>query len=98
MGPFRAVRLARLVELGMRDTNFGWNAEMQILAHLHGLRVRELPVRYRNRIGQSKISGTLKGSVYAGSKIIYTILRFYLLWRCGRLLLPRAPGEPKPVA
>lgn len=77
MGPFRAIRRTNLEALGMRDRNFGWNAEMQVKAIARGLRIVEVPVRYRPRIGRSKISGTVRGTVLAGSKIIWTILRYY---------------------
>jgi hypothetical protein len=63
----------------MSDPDFGWTIEMQIKAVRRGLRVVEVPVRYRPRIGQSKISGTLRGTVLAGYKIITTILRY--AWR-----------------
>jgi len=91
MGPFRAVALGPFLALGMRDTNYGWNAEMQIRAELLDLRVSEFPVRYRRRIGVSKISGTVKGTVSAGAKIIYTILRLFVLARFGRV-----PGIDRP--
>ena len=77
MGPFRAIRRESLVGLDMRDKDFGWNAEMQVKAIEGGLRIQEVPVRYRPRIGRSKISGTVKGTVLAGTKIIGTILRYY---------------------
>ena len=76
LGPFRAIRRARLPTLGMVDRTYGWTVEMQIKALRRGLRVVEVPVRYRARIGQSKISGTLSGSIRAGYKIITTILRY----------------------
>jgi hypothetical protein len=76
LGPFRAISYAHLLQLNMADTNFGWTVEMQIKAAKRGLRIQELPVRYRCRIGSSKISGTLHGSVAAGSKILYTIARY----------------------
>jgi len=78
LGPFRAIRRESLEELGMRDTNFGWTAEMQVKAVLRGLRVQEVPVSYRRRVGRSKISGTVSGVLRAGAKIIWTIgkLRF----------------------
>jgi glycosyltransferase involved in cell wall biosynthesis len=79
LGPFRAIRHSSLVELGMSDPDFGWTIEMQIKAVRHGLRVVEVPVRYRPRIGKSKISGTLRGTVLAGYRIITTILRY--AWR-----------------
>ena len=77
MGPFRAIRRRSLEQLGMRDPTFGWNAEMQVKAIRHGLRIIEVPVRYRKRIGKSKISGTIKGTILAGVKIIGTILLYY---------------------
>jgi len=76
LGPFRVIGRAALLSLGMRDRGFGWTVEMQLRAHLRGLVVAEIPVRYRSRIGQSKISGTLKGSVAAGSKILATIVTY----------------------
>ncbi len=78
LGPFRVLRRSSLASLGMQDRDFGWTIEMQLRAKLAGLRVRELPVRYRSRIGTSKITGTLKGSVRAGWKILTTILRYRL--------------------
>lgn len=75
LGPFRAIRRHSLQELNMRDPNFGWTAEMQVKALKRGLRVREVPVSYRVRIGRSKISGTFKGAVQAGTKILWTIVR-----------------------
>lgn len=75
LGPFRAIRYDALMELGMEDRDYGWTVEMQVKAKLHGLEVREFPVRYRQRVGQSKISGTLKGSILAGSKMLYTLIR-----------------------
>lgn len=74
LGPFRVIRRSALLQLGMRDRNYGWTVEMQVRAHRCGLRVLEVPVRYRQRIGKSKISGTLKGTVLAGCKILRTIL------------------------
>ena len=78
LGPFRAIRRASLAQLAMRDTNFGWTAEMQVKAVRRGLRVREVPVSYRPRLGQSKISGTVSGSLRAGIKILWTVLRLRL--------------------
>ena len=77
LGPFRAVRYTALTRLGMRDTNYGWNIEMQIRALKQGLRCIEVPVSYRCRLGRSKISGTLSGVVGAGYKIIITLFRYY---------------------
>jgi len=75
LGPFRAILWERLVELEMRDPDFGWTVEMQVKAARAGIPYREVPVSYRKRIGTSKISGTLWGSVRAGWKILYTIYR-----------------------
>lgn len=74
LGPFRAIGRQALERLEMRDRGFGWTVEMQIKVAQQGLRIREVPTRYRRRIGHSKISGTVKGSVMAGIKIIYVIL------------------------
>jgi glycosyltransferase involved in cell wall biosynthesis len=78
LGPFRAIRRESLLALGMEDRTYGWTVEMQIKALRRGMRVVEVPVRYRGRIGRSKISGTLSGSIKAGYKIITTILRYSL--------------------
>ena len=75
LGPFRAIRWQSLELLDMQDRNFGWTVEMQVKAAKLGLRCREVPVRYRKRIGKSKVSGTVTGSISAGYKIIYTILK-----------------------
>lgn len=75
LGPFRAIRFAALQRLDMRDRDFGWTVEMQIKALKARLRVREVPVSYRRRIGHSKISGTVTGSLRAGRKILWTIFR-----------------------
>ncbi len=79
LGPLRAIRYDRLMQLHMKDTNYGWTVEMQIKAKLLGFKVREFPVRYRQRIGQSKISGTIKGSVLAGCKMLYVTLMLRLI-------------------
>lgn len=76
LGPFRAIRFDSLLALDMRDQTYGWTVEMQLKAAKLGLRCREVPVRYRRRIGHSKISGTLKGTVLAGYKILSTIFRY----------------------
>ena len=73
LGPFRAIRYDTLMALGMRDPNYGWTVEMQIKAARHGVRATEVPVRYRKRIGRSKVSGTLRGVIGAGTKILSTI-------------------------
>lgn len=76
LGPFRAIRYDRLFELGMVDRDYGWTMEMQIKAHRRGLRIREVPVPYRRRVGVSKISGTVRGSIAAGVKILTTLARY----------------------
>ena len=75
LGPFRAVRWDALTRLEMRDQNFGWTVEMQVRAAKRGLRCAEVPVNYRRRVGISKVSGTIKGSVMAGTIILTTIAR-----------------------
>lgn len=76
LGPFRAIRYPALCALGMNDTDYGWTVEMQVKAVRRGLRIVELPVRYRKRQGgESKISATVKGTFSAGAKILYTIFR-----------------------
>lgn len=76
LGPFRAIRFSTLLALDMRDPTYGWTVEMQVKAAKRGVPFREVPVRYRKRIGTSKISGTLKGTVMAGYKILYTLVRY----------------------
>jgi glycosyltransferase involved in cell wall biosynthesis len=76
MGPFRAIRWDAYHRLGMRDTNFGWTCEMQVKAVRHKLRIAEVPVSYRRRVGVSKITGTLSGTLRAGYKILWTIARY----------------------
>ncbi|MCS6929344.1 MAG: glycosyltransferase family 2 protein [Saprospiraceae bacterium] len=79
LGPFRAIRWDRLQQLNMRDTNYGWTVEMQIKAVLQGLCCAEVPVNYRRRVaGRSKVSGTLRGVVLAGTKILSLIFWHYL--------------------
>lgn len=75
LGPFRAIRFSTLQQLGMRDRNYGWTVEMQARAARQKIRYAEVPVNYRRRIGVSKVSGTVKGSVLAGYKIILTIFK-----------------------
>lgn len=75
LGPFRAIRTDALRRLQMQDRDYGWTVEMQVKAAQAGLRLAEVPVSYRRRLGVSKISGTLKGTLKAGHKIITTILR-----------------------
>jgi len=74
LGPFRAIRYDSLQDLNMKDENYGWTVEMQIKAARQGLRCREVPVSYRKRIGQSKGTGTLSGTLKASFVILKTIL------------------------
>lgn len=76
LGPFRAIRYATLIELDMQDKTYGWTVEMQLKAAKQKKNCVEVPVRYRKRIGFSKISGTVKGTIMAGYKILYTIVRY----------------------
>ena len=76
LGPFRAIRAQALDRIEMKDPDYGWTMEMQVKALRYGLRVGEVPVRYRKRIGKSKITGTIKGSVSAGVKILSTLARY----------------------
>jgi glycosyltransferase involved in cell wall biosynthesis len=76
LGPFRAIRFEKLIALDMQDKTYGWTVEMQLKAAKIGLRCVEVPVKYRKRIGFSKISGTVKGTVMAGYKIITTIFKY----------------------
>jgi glycosyltransferase involved in cell wall biosynthesis len=75
LGPFRAIRYETLLALDMQDRDYGWTAEMQAKAARSGVRSTEVPVSYHRRIGKSKITGTVKGTVLAGYKILTTILR-----------------------
>ncbi|MCZ6632309.1 MAG: glycosyltransferase family 2 protein, partial [bacterium] len=76
LGPFRAIQSSTLEKLDMQDTTFGWTVEMQVKAAKQGVATEEVPVRYRKRIGVSKITGTVKGTVKAGWKILYTIFKY----------------------
>lgn len=83
LGPFRAIRATSLKRIGMADPNYGWTIEMQMKALRHGLRIKEVPVSYRNRRwGASKVSGTVGGSIKAGAKILWTF--FWLALTSGR--------------
>ncbi len=75
LGPFRAARWNAFERLAMEDQDFGWTAELQVKALRHGMRVVEVPVSYRKRVGVSKITGTLKGTFLAGYKILLTVFR-----------------------
>ena len=76
LGPFRAISWEALERIQMQDRDFGWTAEMQVKAARAKLRVTEVPVSYRKRVGRSKITGTLRGTVMAGYKILFTIVRY----------------------
>ena len=75
LGPFRAIRYNKLIEINMQDKTYGWTVEMQLKAAKLKMKITEVPVSYRKRIGFSKISGTVKGTVLAGYKIITTIFK-----------------------
>ena len=76
LGPFRAVTYSALQKINMIDKNYGWTVEMQVKAAKLKMRCIEVPVKYRKRIGQSKVSGTINGTISAGYKIILTIFRY----------------------
>lgn len=76
LGPFRAIRMDKLLALKMKDKTYGWTVEMQAKAAKQKLKFKEIPVSYRKRIGFSKISGTVKGTFLAGYKIITTIFKY----------------------
>ena len=76
LGPFRAIKYAVLNELKMEDTTYGWTVEMQLKILKKKFSYTEIPVRYRNRIGTSKVSGTLKGVIFAGIKILGWIFKY----------------------
>ncbi|MEL6190877.1 MAG: glycosyltransferase family 2 protein [Bacteroidota bacterium] len=75
LGPFRAIRFEKLVELDMQDKTYGWTVEMQVKAAKNQFKCTEVPVNYRRRIGVSKVSGTVKGTILAGYKILWTIFK-----------------------
>lgn len=75
LGPFRAVRYDKLIEINMQDKTFGWTVEMQVKAAKLKLNCVEIPMKYRKRIGVSKVSGTIKGTILAGHKILWTIFK-----------------------
>lgn len=75
LGPFRAIKYDKLIAIGMSDKNYGWTVEMQLKALKYRLKYSEVPVDYRKRIGKSKVSGTLKGSILAGYKILLLIFK-----------------------
>jgi len=75
LGPFRAIKYNRLLELEMNDPDFGWTVEMQVKAAKYKFNCKEVPVSYRQRIGVSKVSGTIRGTILAGHKILWTIFK-----------------------
>jgi hypothetical protein len=75
LGPFRAIKWSKLLEMEMVDRDFGWTVEMQVKAAKMNFKCMEVPVSYRKRIGVSKISGTIRGTVLAGHKILWTIFK-----------------------
>jgi glycosyltransferase involved in cell wall biosynthesis len=79
LGPFRAVRYKALMDLKMEDKTYGWTVEMQVKALRQKMRCTEVPVNYHKRIGKSKVSGTVKGTILAGYKIITTIAKYAFL-------------------
>jgi glycosyltransferase involved in cell wall biosynthesis len=78
LGPFRAIKYDVLKKLNMCDKTYGWTVEMQLKILKHKYKYLEVPVKYRNRIGVSKVSGTLKGSIFAGIKILTWIFKYSL--------------------
>ena len=84
LGPFRAIRRKHLLRLDMHEMTYGWSTEMMVKAARAGYRYREVPVRYHRRVGQSKVGGTVRGSLRAGRSILMTTLR-YARWK---------PSEP----
>ena len=76
LGPFRAIKYDKLLQLKMEDKTYGWTVEMQLKALKQKLNYKEVPVNYRNRIGVSKVSGTIKGAIFAGIKILSWIFKY----------------------
>lgn len=77
LGPFRAIRWEKLLALDMQDPDFGWTVEMQVKAAKYKLKCVEIPVNYRKRVGVSKVSGTIRGTILAGHKILWTIFKLW---------------------
>ena len=75
LGPFRAIKWQKLLAIEMKDRDFGWTVEMQVKAAKYKLKSIEIPVTYRKRIGISKVSGTIRGTILAGHKILWTIFK-----------------------
>ena len=82
LGPFRAIKLDKLLELRMKDKWYGWTVEMQIKAAQKNYKIKEIPVRYRKRIGKSKVTGTIKGTVMASIIILKTIFAYAIKEKC----------------
>jgi len=78
LGPFRAIKYNKLLVLNMTDKTYGWTVEMQLKALKQKLSYTEVPVRYKKRIGVSKVSGTIKGAIFAGVKILTWIFKYSL--------------------
>jgi hypothetical protein len=78
LGPFRAIKYSTLLALKMEDKTYGWTVEMQLKVLKNNFTYIEVPVRYKKRIGTSKVSGTLKGSIFAGAKILGWIFKYTL--------------------
>jgi len=76
LGPFRAMKYQSLLDLGMEDRTYGWTVEMQLKVLRKKMKYMEIPVKYRNRIGISKVSGTVKGAIFAGVKILSWIFKY----------------------
>jgi glycosyltransferase involved in cell wall biosynthesis len=76
LGPFRAIKYNKLLELKMEDKTYGWTVEMQLKVLRKKFNYTEVPVNYRNRIGVSKVSGTVKGAIFAGVKILGWIFKY----------------------
>ena len=76
LGPFRAIKYEKLLALNMEDKTYGWTVEMQLKAIKNNYSYQEIPVKYRNRIGVSKVSGTIKGAIFAGVNILYWIFKY----------------------
>lgn len=76
LGPFRAIKYSQLLALNMEDKTYGWTVEMQLKVLKQKISYAEIPVKYRNRIGVSKVSGTIKGSIFAGIKILGWIFKY----------------------
>ena len=78
LGPFRAIKWETLQSLKMSDKTYGWTVEMQLKVLRQKISYQEIPVSYKKRIGVSKVSGTIKGTIFAGAKIIGWIFKHYI--------------------